>query len=590
MSHRSMWVVGAGLCALGLWGCSGKQASSPIDTGQVQDAGPDAGPDVGLDAGPDAGADAGPPPTAPAITSFTASPPDIADGQTTTLAWQQTGATALSISPGVGTVAAGNGSVVVTPLADTTYTLTAANDAGMSTLTVTVKLHPLKIGDWTYYGTGRGLSSDVRDVSADEGGNVYVAGSDAVYAKSRDAEQFLRFDWQNAGLSQKCNDPAQMNVDVPTTPFYQCPVISVAGAATGKAIIGFDGFGHEGDGGSPWALETGGADVLAFDPILGTLTRTRHVLTAAPPHVICDNGHLEWVTTCDPGNPPVNLWFWNNGRRLTRRIRRIVVNHDTSSPLYGDAWMGGNHGTLQVLLANATARGWADTVDPSFGFDPKWQDAKDFWEHIHPAVADPNNPGDIIVGEGYGVSIDPRNGQPWGSNGIRTTTISGYPDLVHRQWGFTTNQLAVWPEFPLGDDIRSISHCPNGQLWVASDWHGLGLISTDTLQGQVIDRVPLPQNAGALTVGCDPADGSLWVGPVQGGLLRYRNGVFEQVVVQDPTGATHPPDFASHPVLNVQFDRWSEPGKRLVLVAFGAATDAQGNVTAPGGVATYDGP
>ncbi|HVI74428.1 MAG TPA: hypothetical protein VM683_05525, partial [Anaeromyxobacteraceae bacterium] len=420
---------------------------------------------------------------------------------------------------------------------------------------------PTRIGHWTYYGEQQGLSQDVRDVSADEGGNVYVAGGDALYAKARDAEQYLRFDWQNAGLSKKCNDPAQMMVDIPTTPFFQCPVISVGGAAAGKAIVGFDGFGHEGDGGAPWALETGGADVVAFDGAAGKMTRVRHVLTASPPHVICDNGHLEWVTTCDPGSPPVNLWFWNNGRRLTRRIRRVVVNHDPSSALYGDVWMGGNHGTLQVLLANAAARGWVDTVDPSFGFDPKWQDAKDIWEHIHPAVPDPNNPGDIIVGEGYGVSLDPRSGMPWGSNGIRTTTIYGYPDLVHRQWVFTTNQLAVWPQFALGDDIRSISFCPDGRLWVASISRGLGVIDPNT--ASVLGHVSLPNDAGALTVSCDASDGSLWVGPVAGGLLRYRNGTFESVVVSDPTGATSPPEFASHPVVNVQYDRWTSPGPRI---------------------------
>lgn len=468
-----------------------------------------------------------------------------------------------------------------TPVAPTP---TPTPDAGTPDAGSTL-VPPLRIGRWTYSGEAQGLSKDVRDVSPDEGGNVYVAGGDALYAKQRGDDQFLRFDWQNAGLSKKCNDPAQLNVDIPATPFFQCPVNSVGGAAPGKAVVGFDGFGHEGDGGSPWALETGGADVVAFDPTKGTLTRVRHVLTAAPPHVVCDNGHLEWVTTCvaptpAPGQPPLVLWFWENGRRLTRRIRRVVVNHDLTSPLYGDVWMGGNHGTLQVLLNNATARGWVDTVDPSFGFDPKWQDAKDVWEHVHPAVENPAAPGDIIVGEGYGVSIDPRNGQPWGSNGIRTTGMFGYPDLVHRQWGCSTSTLAVWPQFPLGDDISSISHCPDGSLWVASTSRGLARIDTDLKV--VLARVPLPDGTGALTVACDP-DGSLWVGRAAGGVLRFRNGQFEAV---DPTPAA--PAFASHPVLNVQFDTWTTP--RIVYFAFGASKDAQGVIRAVGGVAAYDGP
>jgi hypothetical protein len=34
-------------------------------------------------------------------------------------------------------------------------------------------------------------------------------------------------------------------------------------------------------------------------------------------------------------------------------------------------------------------------------------------------VPNPANPNDISVGEGYGVAVDPRNGQPYGSNGLR---------------------------------------------------------------------------------------------------------------------------------------------------------------------------
>ena len=48
---------------------------------------------------------------------------------------------------------------------------------------------PTRIGSWTYYGEGQGLSKDVRDISPDEGGNLYVAGGDALYAKQRSAEK-----------------------------------------------------------------------------------------------------------------------------------------------------------------------------------------------------------------------------------------------------------------------------------------------------------------------------------------------------------------------------------------------------------------
>ena len=72
----------------------------------------------------------------PAISSFTATPATINAGQSTTLSWAATGATTLSIAPGVGTVT--GTSVAVSPTATTTYTLTATNAAGNVTATTTV--------------------------------------------------------------------------------------------------------------------------------------------------------------------------------------------------------------------------------------------------------------------------------------------------------------------------------------------------------------------------------------------------------------------------------------------------------------------
>ncbi|HLK67269.1 MAG TPA: Ig-like domain-containing protein [Bryobacteraceae bacterium] len=76
------------------------------------------------------------PPVVPVISKFTSSPASIAPGQSTTLSWTVTGATALSISPAPGTVT--GTSVSVTPAATTTYILTATNSAGPATATTTV--------------------------------------------------------------------------------------------------------------------------------------------------------------------------------------------------------------------------------------------------------------------------------------------------------------------------------------------------------------------------------------------------------------------------------------------------------------------
>jgi len=72
----------------------------------------------------------------PTITSFKAQPPSIEAGQSTTLSWAVSGATSLSISPGVGSVS--GSSVVVRPSATTAYTLTAKNRYGSTTASTTV--------------------------------------------------------------------------------------------------------------------------------------------------------------------------------------------------------------------------------------------------------------------------------------------------------------------------------------------------------------------------------------------------------------------------------------------------------------------
>ncbi|MFT4547067.1 MAG: hypothetical protein ACI9UA_001409 [Pseudoalteromonas tetraodonis] len=73
--------------------------------------------------------DKGVPGGAPAVTSFSASPPFVDSGQAVTLSWNVVRANSISISPGVGAVANPSGSVVVTPAETTTYTLTAIGDS-----------------------------------------------------------------------------------------------------------------------------------------------------------------------------------------------------------------------------------------------------------------------------------------------------------------------------------------------------------------------------------------------------------------------------------------------------------------------------
>ena len=78
-------------------------------------------------------------PALPVITSFTATPNTLIAGQSSTLQWTVTDATSISISPDIGAVQS-SGSKVVSPPATTTYTLTATNNAGSITVSISVTI------------------------------------------------------------------------------------------------------------------------------------------------------------------------------------------------------------------------------------------------------------------------------------------------------------------------------------------------------------------------------------------------------------------------------------------------------------------
>jgi hypothetical protein len=78
-----------------------------------------------------------PPSGLPVVNYFTASPPIISSGGSTTLSWDVSYATSVTIDNGVGSVAS-SGSMSVSPAGTTNYTLTATNAYGWRTMTVPV--------------------------------------------------------------------------------------------------------------------------------------------------------------------------------------------------------------------------------------------------------------------------------------------------------------------------------------------------------------------------------------------------------------------------------------------------------------------
>lgn len=81
-----------------------------------------------------------PPASKPTVSSFAANPAIVTVGQSSTLSWNVSGATAITIDNLIGTVAA-SGSIAVTPQQTTTYTLTATNTAGTTTAQAVVTVN-----------------------------------------------------------------------------------------------------------------------------------------------------------------------------------------------------------------------------------------------------------------------------------------------------------------------------------------------------------------------------------------------------------------------------------------------------------------
>ncbi len=419
--------------------------------------------------------------------------------------------------------------------------------------TPTVKA-PVKLGDFLFYSTDQGLTAELSDASPDEGGNVYVAGGSAVFAKRRDDQDFKRFDLATAGLTANCWDPSEIANPKPPGPPHTCPVISVAGAAPGKAVVGFQGVGIDYDYDAPWALDSGGADLVTFDGT--TLAKERHVFIASPPGVVCEN----WA------NPPQNTvcnetWSdstWMSGRKKARQVRHIVVNHDQRRPLsYGDVLFGATHAVISILVAHPDDRGWIDSTKG----DPAWAETKGVWEHEHPALSAPD--GRFLSGESTALALDPTTNIPWFANEVRTASLPGYVTMSHPTWnGWWGEMSPVRPFISFWHDaadatqwdlVTGISFCDDGTMWVSSYANGLKRVSPNGAWTQV--DLPAGFGDSASAVACDPSDDSVWVGLGYGGFARWANGWQD---VFPPPGAGWP-GFASNPVTRIQIDRWSSP-------------------------------
>ena len=110
-----------------------------------------------------------PAPSAPVISSFSASPASIAAGQSSTLSFSASGAASLVLNPGAINVSSVT-SYVVTPSATTSYTLTATNNVGSVSKSVSVTVSAVVTPPSTHI--GRPINGPIYGVTVDDIANV----------------------------------------------------------------------------------------------------------------------------------------------------------------------------------------------------------------------------------------------------------------------------------------------------------------------------------------------------------------------------------------------------------------------------------
>ncbi|WP_426747877.1 hypothetical protein VZQ01_12100 [Myxococcus faecalis] len=475
MTRGWRW-AGALFMAGAMWtvaGCDSKSSDeSQQDNPGMDDPGPPPerpGPSDGTDAGtPDGG---GGEPTEP-----DAGTPDGGGGEPT--------------GPDAGTPDGGGGPTTPDPRAD-------------------AEIPPLPSAPgWRFYGADQGGPLTVYGVSADEAGNIWVAGGEeGLFLLKRGAERFVRY-----GMEDGLRPYGYMD-DGSTPPGAKyLKVISVAGGKAGTVFVGYEGMPGKGsehcennwDGPSPdpARYKSGDADKVSLNGD-GTLDVIHYDIFSGPN-----------VVAAEP-----------RGREKLCNILRLRYDKRTNS-----IWFGGNHGF---------ARGNAE-----FNGAPMCNgqlNCTGVFEHVHPHVnaLDANGRVILLTDAYYGVAVDP-GGDVWFGGSDRTTRFR-YGTLGGNFWraqtgseNDSTNKLDLWPDAKpeystpaerVPDNISGAVVANDGTVWLSSFSNGLVRIDAN---GAVLGH--LGKGSGLVdkylsALGKDPSDGSIWTGASWGGgLSRVKGG------------------------------------------------------------------
>jgi len=370
--------------------------------------------------------------------------------------------------------------------------------------------------DWTFWGPQHGGPSDVLSVSADDGGNLWVAGgSEGLFVLTPGASTMRRFTVAE-GLAGYINESGVQGFKV----------ISVRGAEAGVVYVGYEGIhGGKDDNDPDYMRKSGDADKVTLKP--GGIV-AEHIDISTPAGMYPNNEYLK------------------NGRDKIRDVLRIERNAAT-----GDIWFGGNHGIA-----------FYDAV------------RKTLYEHEHADIngyiESPKGSGNLVYtllsGDWYGVSLTPM-GDLWMGGGHR---IAKFPFGTSNRYPWANfTKIDVWPDavqdnaYPkdrTDDMVQDMAAMPDESVWIGSITNGLAHYSATGTRFVSAANLVDPK---VTALERDPANGTLWIGHQYGGITRMEGDTFHHYNFR-VFGST----LIASPVWDIQ--NATLDGKRCILVAFRA--------------------
>lgn len=432
---------------------------------------------------------------------------------------------------------------------------------------------PQPSGNWTFYGTAQGGPRYVYGVSADEGGNIWVAGGEeGLFVLQKGQTQFRRFTMAN-GLR-----PYGYMIDgsAPSGVKY-LKVISVAGGPAGVAFVGYEG--KKPAAGMPTCEDEWDQAYAAGRTPDASIYKSgdadRVTLTATGIQVV----HYDLSTG------PNKVAAEPRGREKICNILRIAYDRQSKS-----VWFGGNHGFA-----------WGRSDFPGYSCAPGTWDygCAGVMEHVHPAINAWNSDQTRVVlltDAYYGVSVA-SNGDVWFGGANRSTRFR-YGTNGYNYWraqtesegsSYAWNRYDIWPdavgepslptrEQRVDDHVSGMAVMGDQSVWVGSFSRGLALLNSSGQRLRVLSTELVDGHGYVSAVAGDPLDNSVWAGASWGGglsrvrgstVLHYGSGVLPSALVWMR-------------ISDIQVDRSGT--SRRILVAF------QGTDSTPGAIGVYTGP